>query len=108
MEYALAVVVLTAVLAMVVMGPLRQGAAVEEREDLRRSELEAAKEAKYRHIRDAELDLRMGKITETDHREADRELRAEAIVILEELDRLEPPEDRDGGRPSGEREAPPR
>jgi hypothetical protein len=61
----------------------------EEREQAgedRRAALEAAKEQKYRDIRDAELDYRMGKLSEEDWREADRELRAEAIEILRQLD----------------------
>ena len=51
-------------------------------EDARREDLEAAKEAKYREIRDAELDHRTGKLSEADHRALDRQLRAEAIEIL--------------------------
>jgi hypothetical protein len=52
-------------------------------------ELNAAKEAKYREIRDAELDREMGKLSQADWRAVDRELRGEAIEILRELDRLE-------------------
>ena len=44
------------------------------------------KEAKYREIRDAELDHAQGKLSEEDWRAADAELRAEAIEILRELD----------------------
>ena len=53
-----------------------------------RASLEAAKEQKYRDIRDAELDFRMGKLSEEDWREADRELRAQAVEILVRLDHL--------------------
>ena len=88
MEYALALVLLLALVALVVAGPLRQGGEVERRDQARRAELQAAKEAKYREIRDAELDRRMGKLSEEDWRAVDRELRAEAIGILRELDRL--------------------
>lgn len=88
MEYALAVLVLTAVVALIVAGPLREGAPEHAADDARRAELEAAKEGKYREIRDAELDWRMGKVSEADHRATDRELRAQAIAILEELDAL--------------------
>jgi hypothetical protein len=56
--------------------------------DERRAALEAAKEAKYREIRDAELDFRMGKLSEADYRTTDRELRAQAIAILRELDEV--------------------
>jgi hypothetical protein len=61
----------------------------ETRESASRDELEAAKEAKYREIRDAQLDLEMGKLTPEDHRAVDRELRAEAIEILQRLDAAE-------------------
>ena len=53
----------------------------------RLAELEARKEAKYREIRDAELDYRTGKLSPEDHRALDRSLRREAIAILEEIDR---------------------
>ena len=49
----------------------------------RRAALQAAKEAKYREIHDAELDFRMGKLSEADYRALDRELRAQAIEILQ-------------------------
>jgi hypothetical protein len=89
MDYALAIVVLAVIAAVIVAVPLRQGPSVDRREDERRSALEAAKEAKYREIRDAELDFRMGKMTEPDYRATDRELRAQAVTILRELDELE-------------------
>ena len=49
-------------------------------------QLEAARDAKYREIRDAEMDLRTGKLSEQDHRALDATLRAEAVEILRELD----------------------
>ena len=58
-------------------------------ESSRLEELQAAKEAKYREIRDAELDREMGKLSQEDWRSVDRDLRGEAIEILRELDRLE-------------------
>jgi hypothetical protein len=88
-EYALAFLVLAALVAIVVLRPLRGGGHEEQREQTRIADLEAAKEAKYREIRDAELDHRMGKLSREDWRAVDRELRAEAIEILSELDRLE-------------------
>jgi hypothetical protein len=51
-------------------------------------ELEAAREAKYREIRDAELDFRTGKLSSEDYRAIDADLRAEAIEILNRLERL--------------------
>jgi hypothetical protein len=94
LEYALGLIVLAAVVAVVVLRPLRRHQAAAHEDEARRSELEAAKEAKYREIRDAELDHRMGKLSEADWRAVDRELRAEAIAILRELDAVE---GREGG-----------
>ncbi len=50
------------------------------------ADLEAAKDAKYREIRDAELDQRTGKLSVEDHRALDAELRAEAIALLKRTD----------------------
>lgn len=95
MEFVLAALVLAAIVALVVTGPLRRGDDRARVEEDRRAALEAAKEQKYRDIRDAELDYRMGKLSEADWREADRELRAQAIEILRDLDALD---GRDGAR----------
>ena len=88
MEYAVALIVLLCLVALVVLRPLLAGEP-EAPDAGAREQLEAAKESKYREIRDAELDAQMGKLSEEDHRAIDRELRAEAIEILQELDRLE-------------------
>ncbi len=89
MEYGLALILLATVVVVVVAMPFRRPGQAEAHEDVVRAQLEAAKEAKYREIRDAELDHRMGKLSERDWREVDRELRGEAIEILRQLDRLE-------------------
>jgi hypothetical protein len=89
MEYGVALIVLAAVIAVVVTRPLRSGDRAERKDQTRIEELRAAKEAKYREIRDAELDHRMGKVSREDWRAVDRDLRGEAIEILRELDRLE-------------------
>jgi hypothetical protein len=75
----------------VITGPLR-GHARESDEQLEaeRAELDAMKETKYREIRDAELDYRTGKLSESDWKLLDRTLRAEAVEVLKRLDRLEP------------------
>ena len=88
MEYGLAIVVLGLLMAVVVAIPLRNAGRDERREDGRREELEAARSAKFREIRDTELDFRMGKLSEADFREADRELRGEAVEILRRLDEV--------------------
>jgi hypothetical protein len=67
---------------------------VERAED--RAELEAAREAKYREIRDAELDYRTGKLSPEDFAATDGALRAEALEILDRLSALEGEE---GARP---------
>jgi hypothetical protein len=52
---------------------------------LERDELEAEREAKYREIRDTDLDYRTGKLSREDFEAVDGELRAEAIEILNRL-----------------------
>ena len=89
-----------AVVAWLVLAPLRGGAdaAAVDAESADRDELEARKEAKYREIRDAEMDFRTGKLSEDDWRRVDRALRREAIEILRELDAVAPPpQDGDAG-----------
>ena len=89
----LIVIVLLGAVVWLISGPLRAGAAAaDEREEARRADLEAAKETKYGEIREAELDRRTGKLSEDDWREVDRQLRAEAVEILQRIDALgEPP-----------------
>jgi hypothetical protein len=48
-----------------------------------RTEADALKEAKYREIRDAELDHAAGKLSDEDFALLDAELRTEAVEILE-------------------------
>ena len=88
MEYAVALVVLVLIVAAVLSLPLRRRGEEERRDETRLAELEAAKEAKYREIRDAELDHQMGKLSQEDWRALDRTLRGEAVEILRRLDSL--------------------
>jgi hypothetical protein len=90
MDFLVVVVVLALVVALVA-APLRPGRARADEDALEAeaAQLSAAKEAKYREIRDAELDYRTGKLSETDWRSLDRTLRAEAVVLLKRLDRIE-------------------
>jgi hypothetical protein len=85
---ALIIIVALAVVVWVVSAPLRRGEAPEVSDAVRRDALEAAKDAKYREIRDAELDWRTGKLSDEDYRSIDRRLRAEAVEILRGLDEL--------------------
>lgn len=65
-----------------------QAQRIEDQRARERDELEAAREAKYREIRDCELDYRTGKLSRADYETIDGQLRAEALAIL---DRLEAP-----------------
>jgi hypothetical protein len=89
MEILLVIAVL-AVAVLVISGPLRhtRGGEPGVPGAPERAELEAAKEAKYRQIREAELDRRTGKLSQEDWRALDAELRAEAIELLRRLDTL--------------------
>jgi hypothetical protein len=99
MEFIIVLVILT-IVAIVVTQPLRRasqepaaehtnGSNPAARRDAAATDvaaLEAAREAKYREIRDAELDHRTGKLSDADYEEVDRSLRAEAVTILHALD----------------------
>jgi hypothetical protein len=115
---AILTLLLVAVIVLVVSAPLRAAAERREMETdgnisrdesagvsaprlppgAGRDELEAAREAKYREIRDAEMDFRTGKLSEDDYQTLDGELRAEALAILDGLTALE-----DSEEPAGER-----
>ena len=92
MEIVLALAIV-AVLAWIVTAPLRHRDDAADRrtpvEDPRVAELEARKQAKYREIRDAEMDREAGKLTEEEWRRQNVELRREAIKILKRIDELE-------------------
>jgi hypothetical protein len=85
---ALIIILALAVVVWVVSAPLRRAEEPEVAQASHRAALEAARDAKYREIRDAELDHNMGKLSDEDWRGVDRELRAEAIEILRRIDRL--------------------
>jgi len=88
----LLVLVVLALIVLLVSAPLRRRTSLEVEESAELAELEAAREAKYREIRDAELDHRTGKLSDADWRTQDRALRAEAVDILRRLDELVPDE----------------
>jgi hypothetical protein len=98
---AILVILLLAGVVWLVGAPLRATVAGSAREgrDTGRADLEVAKEAKYREIRDAEMDHRTGKLSVADYRRLDRQLRAEAVEILRRLDELGP-EDSSPAAPS--------
>jgi hypothetical protein len=88
----LAIIALMGAVVALVTRPLRGGAQqAESAEAARLADLLAARDAKYREIRELELDRATGKLADGDFRHQDRVLRGEAIEILRELDRLSPP-----------------
>lgn len=101
MSYVILLLLLLGVIWLV-SGPLRRGptaagagAEADRSDAMRRIDLEAARDAKYREIRDAELDHQTGKLSDEDFEAIDSTLRAEAIGLLHQLDELEPAEDRE-------------
>jgi hypothetical protein len=88
-----AVLVLMAGLVALVGLPLRSGTAeaADEREQRDIEALEEAKRAKYREIRELEMDFRTGKLTREDFKAQDRARRAEAVELLRRLDALGAP-----------------
>lgn len=92
LEIILALFVVMAILVALAL-PVIQG--VDEPEyDAQRAELEDAKQAKYREIRDAELDRASGRLTDEQWREIDAELRKEALAIVTKMDTLNGSSDR--------------
>jgi hypothetical protein len=81
---------LLAVVAAFVLRPLLREAPPPAGEDPRVADLEARKEAKYREIRDAQMDHAAGKLSDADFKRLDAELRGEAIELMRALDKLKP------------------
>ena len=88
----LLVLVVVAIAVLVISAPLAAGRRTDRETAGRaeRADLEAARDAKYAEIRDAELDYRTGKLSEADRRALDRQLRREAVDLLHRLDEAEP------------------
>ncbi|HZH23491.1 MAG TPA: hypothetical protein VEY49_01190 [Solirubrobacteraceae bacterium] len=86
----LLVVVVVAVAVLLISAPLRSGRRTgrEPAQAAERADLEAARDAKYAEIRDAEMDFRTGKLSEPDWRALDRQLRREAVELLHRLDEV--------------------
>jgi hypothetical protein len=85
MEFFLVMVMLCGAVALMT-SPLYSRRLAGAGDDPEEAALEAAKEAKFREIRDAELDYRTGKLSREDYRSLDTSLRAEAIELLRRLD----------------------
>jgi FtsZ-interacting cell division protein ZipA len=91
MEFLIVLAILVAVVAVVSSPLWRSRRARSERRpplSAELAELEAARDAKYREIRDTELDHRTGKLSDEDFEAIDGALRAEAIDILNALERV--------------------
>jgi hypothetical protein len=104
--------VLLAVVVFVVSAPLRSLRAGKRESEAgagaRLQDLEAARAAKYREIRDTELDFRTGKLSNADYHAIDSLLRSEAVEILNVIQRLaggEPEQLPDNGESEPEVEA---
>ncbi len=86
MEVLFGALLLALVAAFVLWPLLRGGQPPETREDPVLADLEARKEAKYREIRDTELDHASGKLSDDDFHGQDAQLRSEAVELLKRLD----------------------
>src|SRR4051812_42181198 len=91
--------ILFALVAAFVLAPVLSRSSVDRTEDPELADLEARREAKYREIRDAELDHASGKLSDEDFKRQDAELRSEAVKILGELDEAGA---KDAERPAGD------
>lgn len=87
MAFVIVLVILAAVV-LFISAPLRRIQAQEEAGTGEADDLEAARQAKYREIRDAELDHRTGKLSDDDYAAIDSALRNEAIEIMHALDNI--------------------
>ncbi len=93
---AILILLLAGLVMLAVGAPLRGGADGDAKltagasgdlaKSIEHDELDAARQAKYREIRDTELDFRTGKLSEEDYQATDSALRAEALEILEGLE----------------------
>jgi hypothetical protein len=93
MAYVIFLLLLIGVVLLVSAPLRRRPASSEIQEDelqsLERLDLEVARDAKYREIRDAELDHQTGKLSDEDYEAIDSTLRSEAIDLLHQLDELD-------------------
>jgi hypothetical protein len=77
--------ILIALVAWTVLPPLFRRRTEGSEDEGRAEELEARKEAKYRELRDTELDYAAGKLSEEDYQHRLAVLRGEAAEILAEV-----------------------
>lgn len=82
------VTLIVGVVVMLVSSPLRQAGRARPQPPAQLRDLEAARDAKYREIRDAELDHRTGKLSDEDYAAVEAQLRMEAVEILRSIDTI--------------------
>lgn len=83
----IAFVAVTCVMAVAAARPLLS--VRRSRTAARRDELEAAKRETYKRIRAAQLDWRLGKLSDADFEKLHERLSAQAIAILMQIDELD-------------------
>jgi len=83
---ALVTVALLAAVITIISHPLRIARRESDLPTAELADLQAAREAKLREIRDAELDFATGKLSEADYASIDGTLRADALDIVRRLD----------------------
>jgi hypothetical protein len=86
---AILAIALLAGVIVLVSAPLRAARSRADLPSAELAELEAAREAKYAEIRDAELDYRTGKLSREDYESVAGALRAEALELLNRLQALQ-------------------
>jgi hypothetical protein len=86
---AILAIALLAGVILLVSAPLRTARRRADLPSAELVELEAAREAKYAEIRDAELDYRTGKLSREDYESVAGALRAEALELLNRLEALQ-------------------
>jgi biopolymer transport protein ExbD len=86
---ALLAVALLAAVILLISAPLRTARRRTDLPSAELVELEAAREAKYSEIRDAELDYRTGKLSREDYESVAGALRTEALELLNRLQALQ-------------------
>ncbi len=88
----LTLVLLAAVIGVIsspLLGVRGESQALNDAESAQLVELRTAREAKYRELRDLELDYRTGKLSGEDYEATGAALRAEALELLNKIEALE-------------------
>lgn len=80
------ILILGAIVAAFVSYPFWGKGEASTVEDPALAGLEAARESKYREIRDAEADLASGKLSQEDFEQVNADLRRDAVAILNDLE----------------------